>query len=96
MPNVKTAISLDSELFHQAERLAEELNLTRSGLYASALAEYLASHQRDLLLERINAACAEDTDQDENRALAAMRSYQSRRVLAETGEETPSSESEAE
>jgi hypothetical protein len=96
MPNVKTAISLDSELFHQAERLAEELNLTRSGLYASALAEYLARHQRDLLLERINAACVEDTDEDENRALAAMWAYQSRRVLTEIKEETPSDEPEVE
>ena len=38
---MKTAISLPDALFERAERVAEQMNLNRSQLYARALQEYL-------------------------------------------------------
>jgi metal-responsive CopG/Arc/MetJ family transcriptional regulator len=43
--NMKTAISLPDEIFEAAEHLAERLGVSRSHLYARALAEYVAHHQ---------------------------------------------------
>jgi predicted transcriptional regulator len=41
-PVVKTAVSLPDPLYHRAEAVARRLGLSRSGLYARALEDYLA------------------------------------------------------
>jgi metal-responsive CopG/Arc/MetJ family transcriptional regulator len=41
---MKVAISLPDPVFDAAERLAEEMRVSRSQLYAQALASYLDSH----------------------------------------------------
>ena len=41
---MKTAISLPDKLFHEADVFAERAGLSRSELYATAVAEYLAPH----------------------------------------------------
>ena len=55
---MKTAISLPDDLFASADALAERLGLSRSQLYQSALAEYLAKHQARKVTERLNAVYA--------------------------------------
>ena len=52
---MKTAISLPDELFASADALAERLGMTRSGLIAAALAEYVAKHRTAKVSERRNA-----------------------------------------
>jgi metal-responsive CopG/Arc/MetJ family transcriptional regulator len=52
---MKTAISLPDELFASADALAERLGVSRSQLFATALAEYLAKHQTQKLTDRLNA-----------------------------------------
>ena len=52
---MKTAISLPDALFASADALAERLGLSRSHLYQTALAEYLAKHQARKVTERLNA-----------------------------------------
>lgn len=42
---MKTAISLPDELFEAAERVAKRLELSRSELYARAVAEYVRIHE---------------------------------------------------
>jgi metal-responsive CopG/Arc/MetJ family transcriptional regulator len=42
---MKTAISLPDELFADADRFAAKIGISRSQLYATALAEYLARHR---------------------------------------------------
>lgn len=42
---VKTAVSIPDRIFEEAERLAKERGLSRSELYARAVAEYV-KHQR--------------------------------------------------
>ena len=52
---MKTAISLPDELFESADAFAQRLGISRSQLFATALAEYLAKHQTRKLTDRLNA-----------------------------------------
>jgi predicted transcriptional regulator len=56
---MKTAISLPNEVFEAAEHLAQELGVSRSRLYASAVAEFVARHRSDDVTERLNAVYRE-------------------------------------
>ena len=51
---MKTAISVPDDVFQAGERLAERLALSRSGLYAKALREFLARHDDDEITRRLN------------------------------------------
>ena len=51
---MKTAVSLPDDLFDSAERLAARLGTTRSGLYALALAEFVAKNANDDVTTRLN------------------------------------------
>lgn len=52
--SMKTAISLPDDLFESADALAERLGLSRSELYATAVAEYLAKHRGEDVTARLN------------------------------------------
>ncbi|MEO8622135.1 MAG: ribbon-helix-helix domain-containing protein [bacterium] len=55
---MKTAISLPDDLFSSADALARRLGVTRSGLIAAALAEFVAKHKAAKISERLNAVYA--------------------------------------
>jgi len=55
---MKTAISLPDDLFASAEALAERLGLSRSRLFATAVAEFVAKHQTRKVTERLDAVYA--------------------------------------
>lgn len=57
---MKTAISIPDDLFLAAEKVAEELKLSRSALYAKALREHLERLKDEAITAQINAAIAED------------------------------------
>jgi metal-responsive CopG/Arc/MetJ family transcriptional regulator len=52
---VKTAISLPDDLFRMAEAAARRLRVSRSELYAKAIAEFLRQQDEDVITERLNA-----------------------------------------
>jgi metal-responsive CopG/Arc/MetJ family transcriptional regulator len=52
---MKTAISLSDELFAAADALARRLGMSRSGLFAAALAEFVAKHKASKVSERLDA-----------------------------------------
>jgi metal-responsive CopG/Arc/MetJ family transcriptional regulator len=52
---MKTAISLPDDLFESADALAKRLGVSRSELYATAVAEFLAKHQDVKVTERLDA-----------------------------------------
>jgi metal-responsive CopG/Arc/MetJ family transcriptional regulator len=58
---MKTAISLPDELFASAEALAERLGVSRSSLYATAVAEFLAKHQARKVTDRLNTLYSEES-----------------------------------
>jgi metal-responsive CopG/Arc/MetJ family transcriptional regulator len=51
---MKTAVSLPDELFRTAEAAARRLRVSRSQLYATALAEFLDRQQTNAITERLN------------------------------------------
>ena len=57
---MKTAVSIPDELFSAADSLARRLGMSRSRLFATALAEYLAKHRAAKVTERLNAVYASE------------------------------------
>lgn len=70
---MKTAISLPDELFDAAESLATRLGLSRSGLYAAALADYIARHQARRVSEQLDAVYSAEASYVEPRVERAQR-----------------------
>ncbi|MDZ4674062.1 MAG: CopG family transcriptional regulator [Gemmatimonadota bacterium] len=58
---MKTAISLPDALHVAGDKLAKRLGVSRSELYARALAEYLAKHRTDRVTEQLNAVYAAES-----------------------------------
>lgn len=52
---MKTAISLPDSLFHEADAFAERVGVSRSELYATAVAEYLTRRNGDRVTTQLNA-----------------------------------------
>ncbi len=53
--SMKVAVSIPEELFASAETLGKRLRVSRSRLYATALAEFLAKHRGRKVTERLNS-----------------------------------------
>jgi metal-responsive CopG/Arc/MetJ family transcriptional regulator len=70
---MKTAISLPDELFASAEALAERLGVSRSALFATAVAEFLAKHQARKVTDRLNALYAEEPSTVDPRLARAQK-----------------------
>ena len=51
---MKTAISVPDDVFESADELAEELGVSRSELYSTAVAEYLAKHKAQDVTAKLN------------------------------------------
>ncbi len=82
---IKTAISLETDLFKQTEALAGELRVSRSRLIAMALRDYLRRQHDRNLLDRLNAAYADSLSDDERATLEEMQSYSFRLMASEEG-----------
>ncbi len=51
---MKTAVSMPDDLFRSAEAAARRLRVSRSALYAKAIAEYLKRQREGSITERLN------------------------------------------
>lgn len=74
---MKTAISIPDALFASADALAKKLGISRSRLYATALAEYVAKQRTSRVTERLNAVYATE----ESRLPDDIRRAQQRLLL---------------
>ncbi len=71
---MKTAISLPDPLFRSGDTLAKRLGVSRSELYARALAEFVAKYKAEQITQRLNAVyAAEDSRVDPSLAAAQLR-----------------------
>ena len=57
---MKVALSIPDELFDSAEALVKRLGVSRSRLYATALADYVARHQSRKVTARLDAVYASE------------------------------------
>lgn len=73
---MKVTLSIPDDLFESAETLGKRLGLSRSRLYATALADYLAKHRGRKTTERLDAVYADEPEQLDR----ALRRAQSRTI----------------
>jgi metal-responsive CopG/Arc/MetJ family transcriptional regulator len=81
MPIRKTAVSIDEPLFEQADRLAEQMKVSRSRLYALALEMFIQKRKSQQILEQLNRVCGENPPTDEEKQLLEAMQHQQRHVV---------------
>jgi len=80
MHAVKTAISIEKDLFDQAEKIARTMKISRSKLFVIALQDFIEHQKNKELLARINAAYADEPDATEQ-TLRKKARRQHRRIV---------------
>lgn len=70
---MKTAISIDDQLLHDADRAAKQMGLSRSRLFSLAVRDYLHQRRQQELLQELNRVYAGDSDLPEQRTAAKMK-----------------------
>jgi antitoxin MazE6 len=70
---MKVALSIPDELFATAETLSKRLGLSRSRLYAMALADYVAKHRGRKTTDRLNAVYADQPSRLDGAVRRAQR-----------------------
>jgi len=76
---MKAAISIPDELFASADRLARKLGFSRSGLYAIAVAEFVAKHRGENITRRLNEVYRDEPQRSD----PALRRLQKRALQRE-------------
>ena len=77
---MKVALSIPDELFESGETLSKRLGVSRSRLYATALAEFVAKNRGRKITERLNAVYGSE----DSRLPRALRRLQSRSITRES------------
>ena len=70
---MKVALSIPDELFKSAETLGKRLGVSRSRLYATALADFVAKQSGQKTTERLNAVYAAQPSGIDGRLRRAQR-----------------------
>ena len=60
---MKTAISIPDRIFASAEKMAEEMGLSRSELYSRAVEKYVREHSNKDITIRLNKLYKEENSQ---------------------------------
>lgn len=83
--SIKTAISIQQDLFDTINQLAEELHVSRSRLFVMAMEDFIEKNKSRKLLAQINAAFSDAIpDADEEQVQALMRKKQAKNLETET------------
>jgi predicted transcriptional regulator len=84
MPGVKTAISLNEELFLKVNQLADDLHISRSKVFTMAVQDYVKKQENQALLARLNEAYEDSPDEEERKISKSMRRKQKRLIERES------------
>ncbi len=76
MAGVKTAISVENTLFNKANKLATEMNISRSRLFSLAIEDYIKKQESRNLLDELNAVYEEPPTYNEDKKTQAMKRKQ--------------------
>jgi hypothetical protein len=77
---VKTAISIDDGLLQEADQTARLMGLSRSRLFALAVADFLERQRRERMLLQLNEVYANGPEPAEKRLLNAIKAKVRRTV----------------
>lgn len=81
--SVKTAISMQEELFKEVNKLAGELHVSRSRLFVMAVQDFIKKKESQNLLSQINNAFSDHPDSEEINIQNKMREKQSKKLERE-------------
>jgi len=84
MPGVKTAISLEENLFNQVKQLANDLHVSRSKLFTLAVKDYLKKQESKKILAQLNAVYCDPPSKEEDVISKAMHKKQHKIVEQES------------
>jgi len=70
---MKTAISLNDDLMHEADQAATKLGLSRSGLVAQALEHYLRHLRQQQVTEQLNKVYSDEPPAEDRQLTALMK-----------------------
>ena len=73
MPSVKTAISLDEELFNKVNKLAHKLHISRSRVFTIAVQDYLQKQENQALLAQLNDAYSDHPSNEEKKITKSLK-----------------------
>lgn len=82
--SVKTAISLHEDLFREVNKIAKELQISRSKLFVLAVQDFIKKQESQKLLSKINKAFSDYPDSNEQRVGQAMK----KKHMAQLGNES--------
>jgi len=85
MSNVKTAVSIEKPLFVQAEKLAQQMNVSRSHLYSLALRMFVERHESAQMLRQLDRVYAEHPPSAEEEQVLTAMQHHYRRLVEEEG-----------
>ena len=80
MSNVKTAVSLPEALYSRVDKLAQEMKVSRSRVFALALESFMRDYQDRRLFDQINDAYADEPPTEAEQASLTNIRKQHRRV----------------
>lgn len=83
MATVKTAVSIQENLFERIEELARELKISRSQLFARAIEDFIRREENRRIAKEINDAYQGESDSAEEDRLLNVRSSHRRMVEGE-------------
>ena len=83
MATVKTAISMPERLFKELEAAAEEMQLSRSKVFALAVKDFLRGRENRRILEQLNRVYGEEPDEEEREYLRRMKALYSKTLERE-------------
>ncbi len=81
--SVKTAISMQKELFQEVNKLAGELHVSRSRLFVMAVQDFIKKKESQNLLSQINNAFSDQPDSEEIKIQSNMRKKQAKKLERE-------------
>ncbi len=81
--SVKTAISMQKDLFAKVNMLAQELHISRSKLFVLAVQDFIKKNETRNLLAQINKAFNDQLDPEETEVQNKMRNKQLKSVERE-------------
>lgn len=72
---MKTAISISDNLFEKVEEIAEELHLSRSRVFTTAVTEFISRRTNKKILQALNRAHTPETKEEASARNQARRAH---------------------
>ena len=82
--SVKTAISIQKELFQEVNSLAEELHVSRSKLFVLAVQDFIKKNENKKIISQINRAYKDNLNSEEKNLQKIMRLKQAKNLEKES------------